>query len=133
MAFITVLFLSCSGQKNRQPDIRNLEETLTHLCAPGYGGREAGSGQDSIVALSIAQQMAAYGFEPLFAGGPLHRFRVRNMESYNVVMVFRTGKPSAEHFGSLMLGAHYDHLGTGGPGSGSLKPDTLAIDRKSVV
>ncbi|HPJ55324.1 MAG TPA: M28 family peptidase [Bacteroidales bacterium] len=127
MAFITVLFLSCSGQKNRQPDIRNLEETLTHLCAPGYGGREAGSGQDSIVALSIARQMADYGFEPLFAGGPLHKFRVRDLESYNVVMVFRTGKRSVEHSGSVMLGAHYDHLGTGGPGSGSLKPDTLAI------
>jgi len=27
----------------------------------------------------------------------------------------------------LVIGAHYDHLGFGGPGSGSRKPDTLAI------
>ena len=26
-----------------------------------------------------------------------------------------------------MVGAHYDHLGMGGPGSGSRRPDTLAI------
>jgi hypothetical protein len=27
----------------------------------------------------------------------------------------------------IVLGAHFDHLGYGGPGSGSLKPDTIAI------
>lgn len=27
----------------------------------------------------------------------------------------------------IVLGAHYDHLGWGGPGTGSLKPDTVAI------
>ena len=27
----------------------------------------------------------------------------------------------------LVVGAHFDHLGMGGPGSGSLKPDTVAI------
>jgi aminopeptidase YwaD len=27
----------------------------------------------------------------------------------------------------LVLGAHFDHLGWGGPGSGSLRPDTMAI------
>ena len=27
----------------------------------------------------------------------------------------------------IVIGAHFDHLGYGGPGSGSLKPDTSAI------
>ncbi len=27
----------------------------------------------------------------------------------------------------IILGAHFDHLGLGGPGSGSLKPDTVAV------
>ena len=123
MASITVLFLSCSGQTTRQPDVRILEETLTHLCQTGFEGREAGSDQDSIVAQYIADRMEAYGFEPLFEDGPLHRFKIRDLESYNVVMVFRTGKQA----GSVLLGAHYDHLGMGGPGSGSLRPDTLVI------
>jgi len=123
MVSITVLFLSCSGQTTRQPDVRTLEETLMHLCQTGFEGREAGSEQDSIVALYIADRMEAYGFEPLFEDGPLHRFKVRDLESYNVVMVFKTGKQT----GSVLLGAHYDHLGMGGPGSGSLRPDTLAI------
>ncbi len=123
MVSITVLFLSCNVQKAGQPDIPLLEETLTHLCQPAFEGREAGSTQDSIVAMSIAHRMEQYGFEPLFSEGPLHKFRVRDMESYNVVMVFRTGQSA----GSVMIGAHYDHLGMGGPGSGSLRPDTLAI------
>ena len=123
MASITVLFLSCSGQTTRQPDVRILEETLTHLCQTGFEGREAGSEQDSIVARYIADRMESYGFEPLFEDGPFHRFKIRDLESYNVVMVFRTGKQN----GSVLLGAHYDHLGMGGPGSGSLRPDTLAI------
>ena len=27
----------------------------------------------------------------------------------------------------VIIGAHFDHLGYGGPGSGSLKPDTNAV------
>lgn len=44
----------------------------------------------------------------------------------NVVAVLETGqKEHASDF--IVVGAHYDHLGMGGPGSGSRAPDTLAI------
>ena len=42
----------------------------------------------------------------------------------NVVMVLR-GASSPEEY--VIIGAHYDHLGVGGPGSSSRTPDTVAV------
>lgn len=46
-------------------------------------------------------------------------------ESRNVVGVFPGAGDLASEW--VVAGAHYDHLGWGGPGSGSLAPDTRAI------
>jgi aminopeptidase YwaD len=42
----------------------------------------------------------------------------------NVLMKIDAKQPSSEY---VIVGAHYDHLGTGGPGSGSRNPDTVAV------
>ncbi|HPW78681.1 MAG TPA: M20/M25/M40 family metallo-hydrolase [Bacteroidales bacterium] len=118
----TVLFLNCRKPLSR-PDMRSMEEIVYTLSSADFKGREAGSSQDSAIAAYIAGKIAAFGFEPYFNEGPLHRFRYRNVSSWNVVMVYR-GK---ETNGTVLIGAHYDHLGTGGHGSGSLRPDTLAL------
>jgi hypothetical protein len=47
-------------------------------------------------------------------------------ETENVVG-FLEGNDSSLKNEVLVIGAHYDHLGYGGEGSGSLRPDTLAI------
>jgi len=48
--------------------------------------------------------------------------RKQTVTDYNVVALLKVG-----HSGSyIVAGAHYDHLGMGGPGSGSRVPDTLA-------
>jgi len=44
----------------------------------------------------------------------------------NVVSILR-GNDSKLSEEFIVLGAHYDHLGLGGPGSGSRKPDTTAV------
>lgn len=119
----TVLFL-CNFSKPRHPvDLHALQEVVEVLSSQDFNGRNAGSIQDSAIASYIANRMASYGFEPYFSEGSLHRFRYRNVGSWNVVMVYR-GKNAS---GSILVGAHYDHLGMGGPGSGSLKPDTMAF------
>ncbi|HDP99866.1 MAG TPA: M20/M25/M40 family metallo-hydrolase [bacterium] len=48
------------------------------------------------------------------------------VKTQNVVAILRGADPvfNSEY---LVIGAHYDHLGFGGPGSGSRRPDTLAI------
>jgi hypothetical protein len=45
-------------------------------------------------------------------------------ETYNVIGYLPANTPSDEY---LVVGAHYDHIGYGGPGSGSLAPDERKI------
>lgn len=58
------------------------------------------------------------------------RIRVRiqinrkTLPSHNVLAKIEGTDP---HAGWIILGAHYDHLGMGGPGSGALNPETLAV------
>ncbi len=47
----------------------------------------------------------------------------KSLPSRNVLAVIPGKEPAS---GWIVLGAHYDHLGLGGPGSGALDPDTLA-------
>ncbi|MCA1741416.1 MAG: M20/M25/M40 family metallo-hydrolase, partial [Bacteroidales bacterium] len=48
----------------------------------------------------------------------------RQANTANVVMKLGDTQPGSEY---VIIGAHYDHLGMGGPGSGSRTPDTVAI------
>ncbi|MBE0677851.1 MAG: M28 family peptidase, partial [Bacteroidales bacterium] len=48
----------------------------------------------------------------------------RQANTSNVVMKLGGTHPDGEY---IIIGAHYDHLGMGGPGSGSRTPDTVAI------
>lgn len=50
---------------------------------------------------------------------------IREMTS-NVVGMLEGSDPTLKHE-VIVIGAHYDHLGYGGEGSGSLRPDTVAI------
>lgn len=52
--------------------------------------------------------------------------RLKKAETMNVVAMFRGSDPllSDEY---VVVGAHYDHLGMGGYGSGSRIPDTIAV------
>lgn len=48
------------------------------------------------------------------------------VKSYNVAARL-PGKSAALDDEHIVIGAHYDHLGHGGPGSGSRMPDTMAV------
>jgi hypothetical protein len=49
-----------------------------------------------------------------------------SVEGFNVVALIEGTDPAkADQY--IILGAHYDHLGMGGPGSGSRRPDTTAV------
>ncbi len=50
----------------------------------------------------------------------------QNIQAHNVVGVVKGSDPAlADEY--VLVGAHYDHLGMGGPGSGSRNPDTAAV------
>jgi len=46
------------------------------------------------------------------------------VKTHNVVGMVKGTKEPDEY---IIIGGHYDHLGMGGPGSGSRKPDTVAV------
>jgi len=48
----------------------------------------------------------------------------RKVKTHNVIGVVK-GTKAPDEF--IVVGGHYDHLGMGGPGSGSRKPDTVAV------
>ncbi len=52
---------------------------------------------------------------------------IKKMAEARNVIAFLPGTDPALRDGYIVIGAHYDHLGFGGPGSGSRRPDTLAI------
>ncbi len=119
-----VLFLSCSAlHRIPGPDTAQMQQTVNELCSPEYAGRQAGNDRDSLLVSMLAGKLSALGFEPFFENGPLQPFTIKSLHSYNTVMIYRVKDANR----TLLIGAHYDHLGKGGKGSGSLKPDTLAI------
>ncbi|PLX24133.1 MAG: hypothetical protein C0600_13705 [Ignavibacteria bacterium] len=53
------------------------------------------------------------------------RMERHSIEGHNVIGLIKGEGPHADEY--IVLGAHYDHLGMGGPGSGSRRPDTSAV------
>jgi hypothetical protein len=50
----------------------------------------------------------------------------KTSKTQNVVALLESNNPGLKNE-YVVLGAHYDHLGIGGPGSGSRRPDTMAV------
>ncbi|MBK9290100.1 MAG: M20/M25/M40 family metallo-hydrolase [Bacteroidetes bacterium] len=81
-----------------------------------------GIGADSLEALAIAGQNAEVRFT---TGVSATTMLVKNTAETRNVVAALYARPKSEEW--LVIGAHYDHLGMGGPGSGSRRPDTLAV------
>ncbi len=78
--------------------------------------------QDSINSSKKPRSMALDGVSAT-ASSAVDEIR----ETTKNVVGFLEGSDPAMKDEVIVLGAHYDHLGMGGEGSGSMKPDTLAI------
>lgn len=104
-------------------DTLRMRQVVETLCSPDYEGRKAGSPNDSAIASYIGERLLSEGFSPYFSDGMLMDIHKMKINTFNVVMEYQV--PDA--IGSVLIGAHYDHLGRGGKGSGSLRPDTSAI------
>jgi hypothetical protein len=116
---------------------------LNYLAADSLNGRLAGSREDSLTADYIRAELRSYGYRPLCEGGwqnfdcvmsktiaeGMQLERV-NARSRNVVMMLVPHNKSmtTELFPeSIVIGAHFDHLGTGGVNSGSRTPHINAV------
>jgi aminopeptidase YwaD len=78
----------------------------------------------------LEQQMHA-GHSPVAFDVPLHidlitGLAVKKAKTRNIIAVL-PGSDAVLMNEYIVVGAHYDHLGRGGPGSSSMRPDTTAI------
>ncbi|MCL2727643.1 MAG: M20/M25/M40 family metallo-hydrolase [Bacteroidales bacterium] len=123
---------------------------LSYLASDELAGRFPGTRQDTLSALYIRDELKSYGYHPLAEDGlqsfwiqltrtsrtvagdtiedPTQRSAIQNarrVPTFNVVMSLFGAVDSLRE--TIVIGAHYDHLGMGGMGSGSRKPNDLAV------
>ena len=130
--FICISFsLSVLGQAE-SPEIKLLRQDVEELANKKYKGREAGTKLEKEAADYIAKRFKECGLTELGDNGTyLQHFKfpktkdphtgVESAESLDGVNV--VGWIDNASKTNVVIGAHYDHLGMGGPGSGSLSTE----------
>ncbi|MCL2738926.1 MAG: M20/M25/M40 family metallo-hydrolase [Bacteroidales bacterium] len=134
MIRLTLVFLLLALGLNAQIETphQRLSRTLHHLASEHMQGRFPGTRQDTLAAEYIRNTLLEYGYHPLANEG-LQSFytalvRAQSSEqvpTFNVVMSLYGPVDSLAE--SIVIGAHYDHLGMGGQGSGSKKPNEHTV------
>jgi hypothetical protein len=88
-------------------DPRRLRAWVEALCSEACGGRAPGTREGEAARAVVVEGLRRTGIEPALLpvpGGP------------GVNVLWRTGGGTG---GAVLVGAHYDHLGRGGPGGGT--------------
>jgi len=146
----TFLFLFSAAQLQGQTETarQRIVKNISYLASEELAGRFPGTHQDTLSAFYIRDVLRAYGYQPLAQNGvqpfyinlthashstsdtiddPSHRSILQGahkVPTFNVVMSLFGMVDSLRE--TIVLGAHYDHLGMGGTGSGSRKPNEYA-------
>ena len=122
------LVLQTNAQK--QEDMR---QTVRYLASQELGGRYPGTAGDTLASEYIVEQLRSLKLKPVVKGkkrtGYYHNFTYgKDVErtTHNILAVL-PGKDKQLKNEYIVVGSHYDHLGLGGQGSGSRRPDTLGV------
>ncbi len=90
----------------------DLRQHVERLAAPDFSGRRAGSEGGRLAGDYLAERFAAFGLQ---GGGPqgsfFQSFPIRDGSSRNVLAMLPGSDPELAH-DWIVIGAHYDHLGT---------------------
>ncbi|WP_431136262.1 M28 family peptidase [Psychroserpens mesophilus] len=110
-----LLILSCkTSTKSESITITNTEvkETVSYLASDGLQGRHAGSEGVEKAASYIESKFKAYGIKPYY---DTYRdtFKIDSLDAFNVIG-FIEGTDENLKNEIIVLGAHYDHIGSGG-------------------
>jgi len=110
-----------------------MRQTVEYLASPELGGRFPATEGDTLAADYLAGQLRDLrlkrvvrekknkGFYQDFSFG-----KAEEKTTHNILAVLR-GKDRQLRNEFIVVGAHYDHLGMGGPESGSRRPDSLTV------
>lgn len=128
--FLVVFFILGIGCKTEPPKTASMEEGVNVLASDELKGRETGTEEELKAAEYIMGQMAETGLEPKGSAGTYYQtftFKPRKDPHQQIgfqeagdstitgtnVIGFIDNKSS----NTIVIGAHYDHLGFGGEGS----------------
>ena len=126
--FALALVLQAYAQK--QDDMR---QTVEYLASQDLGGRFPASAGDTLASEFLTSKLRGLKLKPIVKGkkktGFYHNFTYGKTEqrtTHNIIAVL-PGKDKHLKHEYIVVGSHYDHLGLGGQGSGSRRPDTVAV------
>ena len=133
LIFVLGIALSVPAQAQTTPEAYVLLADVRYLASDELGGRSIGSPGADSAAEFIARRFAAVGLQPSSQGWfqrftvsrdapAVAQLRLGEVKGRNVIGVLPGRDPSLRHE-IVIVGAHYDHLGLGGAGSGALDPD----------
>jgi len=137
LSFIAIIFLVIVSCKEAIPKKVSLKEDITFLASDSLAGRETGTPQELLAADYLRKRMHSVGLIPKGNVGTFFQtftFKPRKDPHSEVQFVSGdstiTGTNVIGHIDNkadktVIIGAHYDHLGMGG--SGSLYAEGAAI------
>jgi aminopeptidase YwaD len=136
---ILFLFLLSSCGQNKEVTVEELGDHIKYLASDQLKGRETGSVGDSLAAEYIRSQLASCDFVPL-SGDGFQRFIftaakgvdtlgeiIRETGKTRNVVMMLPGEDDSLKNEFVIIGAHFDHLGMGGTGSSSMRPDSAGV------
>ena len=128
LSLALALVLQASAQK--QDDMR---QAVEYLASQELGGRFPATAADTLASEFIVGKLRSLKLKPIVKGkkknGYYHHFTFGKTEkrtTHNIIAVL-PGKDKKLRNEYIVVGSHYDHLGMGGQGSGSRRPDTLGV------
>ena len=128
LPFYLFTFSLLSAQK--QDDMR---QTVEYLASQELGGRYPGTAGDTLASEFIVSKLRSLKLKPVVKGKKkkayYHDFtygKEKQITTHNIIAVV-PGKDKHLRNEYIVVGSHYDHLGMGGQGSGSRRPDTLGV------
>ncbi len=128
LPFYLFTFSLLNAQK--QDDMR---QTVEYLASQELGGRYPGTAGDTLASEFIAGKLRSLKLKPVVKGKKKKAFyhdftygKEKQITTHNIIAVV-PGKDKQLRNEYIVVGSHYDHLGLGGQGSGSRRPDTLGV------
>ena len=132
----TLLLISLTFAVVLQAQAQNQEEmrrTVEYLASQELGGRYPATAGDTLASNYIVGKLRGMRLKPIVKGkkktGYYQDFTYGKdvqRTTHNIIAVL-PGKDKHLKYEYIVVGSHYDHLGMGGQGSGSRRPDTLGV------
>ena len=137
IALTTALALTSEAQSTggRSQGVQQdeMRRAVEYLASQELGGRYPATHGDTLASEFIVGQLRGMKLKPIVKGGKktgyYHDFTYGKTErrtTHNIIAVL-PGNDKRLRDEYVVVASHYDHLGMGGEGSGSRRPDTLGV------